>query len=191
MMDRASPPPLLVQVIRHPLVQLPIRLPLEQRSARVTQYLINSIQLDLRICKHPKPPASDMPLRKLVEQTRRVEVMHIIVPAPMGQQEVDPVKGRDVVNGGEDIALRIGCGGGHVSLGVDRVVVEPVGHGCDSHCEGIVSEREQRQRRTCAHLRNREERVQELDARRMGFAWRGLKRIRVMRSTTRRTHCPE
>ena len=69
-----------------------------------------------------------MTLCELVEQASGVGVMYVIIPATMGESEVDVGEGGDVVDGGLDVALRIGGWGGHVSLGVDRVVVQPIGH---------------------------------------------------------------
>ena len=42
-----------------------------------------------RIREHPETPSPHMHLREFVEQTCRVGKVHVIIPSPVGKQEIN------------------------------------------------------------------------------------------------------
>lgn len=61
-----------------------------------------------RICEHPEPPPSNMLLRELIQQARRMHEMHIVISASMGEEEVDVRECCNIIDCRLIVALRIG-----------------------------------------------------------------------------------
>ena len=91
-----------------------------------------------RIREHPEPPAPHLLLRELVQQTRGIDEMDIIIACTMGEEEVHVRERSNVIHARMMVALWIGGWGGHISFRIDRVVVQPVCH-CDSPPSALLS----------------------------------------------------
>lgn len=59
--------------------------------------------------------------------------MHIIIARPMSEQEIRVFERGDVVDRAGNVSCHVIGRRGHVTFGVDRVVVEPVGDGSNGH----------------------------------------------------------